>query len=1063
MAAPMFKWKRVSDSSGPQPRPRHGHRAVAIKDLIVIFGGGNEGIVDELHVYNTATNQWFIPSTKGDIPPGCAAYGFVVDNTRILVFGGMMEYGKYSSELYELQASRWEWKRLRPKAPRFSPPPCPRLGHSFTLIGNKVYMFGGLTVNEDIKSNNPNAQSVKYLNDLYTLELKASGATQWEMPNTSGMPPPPRESHTAVSYTDPHGNPLLIIYGGMSGARLGDLWVLDINNMAWIKPIVDGPVPLPRSLHTANIVGCKMYVFGGWVPLTRDDVFSQKEWRCTNEMNCLNLDTMRWEEIDIDYSVEETPRARAGHCSVVIHRRIYVWSGRDGYRKAWNNQVCCRDMWCLDVDEPETASKVQLIRAGTNFLEVSWQPVQYADCYALQVQKYTVPPVSPKPKLLAQMPNVEAGLSCEPKVGSIPPTVTTNSPSMTQATTSAATVMTNAITAPKVSPSTSAQQTVVRSASRSAVRSVIARQVMKQPLNASTARTQPSVIANTSSAAVVRASSTTGPKPQIVVQTTSNQTSGSPQIVTLVKTSHGMAVTMPKGPLVQGKLGSSPTTITKGIPQGATIVKLMNAKPIQVASANAKMLTNLKNAPSNLSVVSMGKSQSIPAGNKQQTIIINKPGARLPGQQFFVVSTGTTIRPTQTSSAQSIAGAESKGAGVRMGLVSSSTASPTAGKPITITVPGTGGPKSVTIKGKSPLGAAASHILQQANAQGLKNFKVQMGDKTMTIVPNSKIWLNPQEPPVSNSTATNPRLVFLKQQPNANRSNSPVAAIPDTTLTPVAVEDGASDTATNDAASLGGMGKDGEHSKVLCLSSPCQSEEVPQSSCGVVEDLKKKSHGGVGQPACSSSTESTKAASSIKQSVSSGEAADALTTLATAALTGLPRYGKKSPASSNALDNETSTKKASSNVQKPIKKEGAEGQIKSGCLPDPPTNIKISKTVDGATISWLPPVKGLPATCYTVNLAMKDSANGPNPRIEFVNVYSGAITQTTIPQSVLDEATIESVSPKPAIIFRISAKNEFGFGPATQVRWLQEPPSLGQIRPPIAYTGSPPKRPKKEP
>lgn len=38
---------------------------------------------------------------------------------------------------------------------------------------------------------------------------------------------------------------------------------------------------------------------------------------------------------------------------------------------------------------------------------------------------------------------------------------------------------------------------------------------------------------------------------------------------------------MPKGPLVQGKLGSSPTTITKGIPQGATIVKLMNAKPIQ--------------------------------------------------------------------------------------------------------------------------------------------------------------------------------------------------------------------------------------------------------------------------------------------------------------------------------------------------------------------------------------------------------------------------------------------------------------------------------------------------
>ena len=33
------------------------------------------------------------------------------------------------------------------------------------------------------------------------------------------------------------------------------------------------------------------------------------------------------------------PRARAGHCSVAINTRLYIWSGRDGYRKAWNNQV----------------------------------------------------------------------------------------------------------------------------------------------------------------------------------------------------------------------------------------------------------------------------------------------------------------------------------------------------------------------------------------------------------------------------------------------------------------------------------------------------------------------------------------------------------------------------------------------------------------------------------------------------------------------------------------------------------------------------------------------------
>lgn len=52
-----------------------------------------------------ALNKWFVPQCTGDIPPGCAAYGFVADGTRILVFGGMTEFGKYSADLYELQVS----------------------------------------------------------------------------------------------------------------------------------------------------------------------------------------------------------------------------------------------------------------------------------------------------------------------------------------------------------------------------------------------------------------------------------------------------------------------------------------------------------------------------------------------------------------------------------------------------------------------------------------------------------------------------------------------------------------------------------------------------------------------------------------------------------------------------------------------------------------------------------------------------------------------------------------------------------------------------------------------
>lgn len=72
--------------------------------------------------------------------------------------------------------------------------------------------------------------TLRYLNDLYTLELRAgSSVVGWDIPITYGVLPPPRESHTAVVYTEKTTRKSrLIIYGGMSGCRLGDLWTLDI-------------------------------------------------------------------------------------------------------------------------------------------------------------------------------------------------------------------------------------------------------------------------------------------------------------------------------------------------------------------------------------------------------------------------------------------------------------------------------------------------------------------------------------------------------------------------------------------------------------------------------------------------------------------------------------------------------------------------------------------------------------------------------------------------------------------------------------------------------------------
>ncbi|CAL8114882.1 unnamed protein product [Orchesella dallaii] len=387
------KWAKVNDASTSQsilPRPRHGHRAVAYGNDMIVFGGGNEGIVEELHVFDTVSHEWSQPQMKGEIPPGCAAYGLVLDGCRMLLYGGMMKYGRYNGDLYELNIPKWEWKKLKPKDPRNGEPPYARIGHSFTILRDQVFMFGGLANDsDDERFNIP-----RYLGGFYALNIRFNnGHGIWEIPPSYGDPPGPRESHSAVAYVSKDGrDKKLFIYGGMNGCRLEDLYVLDLNTLMWWKPQLGGTTPSPRSLHTATLVGEKMYVFGGWVPLRLEELQnSEKEWKCTNSLACFNVDSYVWENIHQDILDDKVPRTRAGHSAVIINTCIYIWSGRDGYKNERNNQVCCKDLWKLEVQKPGDSGKVQLLRAGTNCLEVGWNPVPGADSYVLQCVVYDVP------------------------------------------------------------------------------------------------------------------------------------------------------------------------------------------------------------------------------------------------------------------------------------------------------------------------------------------------------------------------------------------------------------------------------------------------------------------------------------------------------------------------------------------------------------------------------------------------------------------------------------------------------------------------------------------------
>ncbi len=100
--------------------------------------------------------------------------------------------------------------------------------------------------------------------------------------------------------------------------------------------------------------------------------------------------------------------------------------------------------------------------------------------------------------------------------------------------------------------------------------------------------------------------------------------------------------------------------------------------------------------------------------------------------------------------------------------------------------------------------------------------------------------------------------------------------------------------------------------------------------------------------------------------------------------------------------------------------------------------MKIKKSPEGARLSWKPPHSSAgEITGYSVSLAVKGSSSTQSVEsLSYTRVYCGTSTQCTIPDSSLVTAHIDTTI-KPAIIFRIAACNEKGYGPATQVMWVQ--------------------------
>lgn len=137
------------DTVGDHPLPSRAHSATLIDRKIVVIGGGLGSLYyPSVHVFDTTTRRWYLPTiAPGPSPAPRRAHSAVFYRGRIWVFGG----GNGLTALNDLwtldittgmgsnSSKPMRWEEIQTMGPK----PNSRGYHSANLIGNVMVIIGG--------------------------------------------------------------------------------------------------------------------------------------------------------------------------------------------------------------------------------------------------------------------------------------------------------------------------------------------------------------------------------------------------------------------------------------------------------------------------------------------------------------------------------------------------------------------------------------------------------------------------------------------------------------------------------------------------------------------------------------------------------------------------------------------------------------------------------------------------------------------------------------------------------------------------------------------------------
>lgn len=276
-------WSTIQSDFNKTPASRGGHSLTldSTETRIILFGGQAPGpnecflYMNDLHVFDVETLEWFSPRVTGKLPPARAFHSAFCIETRFFVFGGSGPSGTKYNDVWCLNLETSVWS----KAQVGGKPPCARYWHSSAVHGNTLVVSCGQDGASD-------------LSDVHTLVVDGDNL-YWD-----------KEVHQAASKSLPSARAMaacacvdgaLFMHGGMKQEDgtlgtfhyLNELHVYDCENNEFIRPRVTGMWPKARAYHALTLVGDKLVMFGGWS--------GEKNKINQDLVNFLETRTMSWE------------------------------------------------------------------------------------------------------------------------------------------------------------------------------------------------------------------------------------------------------------------------------------------------------------------------------------------------------------------------------------------------------------------------------------------------------------------------------------------------------------------------------------------------------------------------------------------------------------------------------------------------------------------------------------------------------------------------------------------------------------------------------------------------